>query len=217
MITSMSKSRLTRRPQAVLFDWDNTIVDTHHVILDAVNKTLNDLGKPAIGNYLNNLERISYFRDLFGDDWEKAYLILKFHLKEESHHKLIVFPEVIEVLKYLREKGIFVGVVSNKFGELLRDEVQYLKLNHYFDVIVGSGDTDQDKPSPKPLLHSLKSAEIQINQENVYFIGDGLVDMQCAQKAGVTGIIYRTTNMSGFDNIVINNYRELIDILDNKR
>ena len=38
---------LSTRPRAVLFDWDNTLVDTWATIHDAMNTTLTAMGHPT--------------------------------------------------------------------------------------------------------------------------------------------------------------------------
>ncbi|KYH12840.1 haloacid dehalogenase [Neorickettsia sp. 179522] len=198
---SNSKAMVT--PKAILFDWDDTIVDTRLMILNAVNKTLSYFGKPVLDRDMNAPERMDFFKQIFGEEWIFAYSIFRDHLKSENPGPLRIFPGFTSFLDLIAEKGIFTGVVSNKYNELPRKEVDSLGLTDRFDVVVGSGDTDQDKPSATPLLYALSRGNIIPSKETVLFIGNSATDMECARNAAVRGIAYRATPIAGFENIPI--------------
>ncbi len=63
-------------PKAVIFDWDNTLVDTWPVIHAALNATLKEMGH-AEWTFEQTKARVrksmrDSFPELFGDKWEKA-------------------------------------------------------------------------------------------------------------------------------------------------
>ena len=63
-------------PQAVLFDWDNTLVDTWPVIHEAMNTTLAAMGHPQ-WRMEETKDRVRLalreaFPPMFGDRWEDA-------------------------------------------------------------------------------------------------------------------------------------------------
>ena len=199
-----------QKPKAVLFDWDGTIVDTRNAILSAINKTLKDFGKPPIKSYPVSGKTLELFSELFGPDDKKALVALRFNLKSEKTEDLKLFPYIKEALKSLKKHQIFTAVVSNKFCDLLKQEVKATGLDLYFNRVVGSGDTKEDKPSPLPLFYSLSNTGISPNRSDVVFIGDSIVDMQCAKNAGVNGFIYGGNVLEGFDdNTRITNYKNL--------
>ena len=63
-------------PLAVIFDWDNTLVDTWPVIHDSMNVTLNKMGCPlwSIEETKQHVRRSlrESFPDLFGERWKIA-------------------------------------------------------------------------------------------------------------------------------------------------
>ena len=181
------------KPQAVLFDWDNTLADTWAIIHEALHVTFTTMGhKPWTVEETKQNTHFSLrdaFPKMFGERWEEARDIyintfLKVHLE-----KLNILPQAEEVLKFLRTAGLFMGVVSNKTGRYLREEVTYLGWDKYFDVVIGATDAESDKPSAAPLLLALKDSGIKPS-EKVWMIGDAITDIECAFNAGCTPLFY---------------------------
>ena len=63
-------------PKAIIFDWDNTLVDTWPVIHEALNKTFAQMGhKPWTIDMVKQKVARSMrdsFPDVFGKDWQEA-------------------------------------------------------------------------------------------------------------------------------------------------
>ncbi|AHX11810.1 HAD hydrolase, IA, variant 1 family protein [Neorickettsia helminthoeca str. Oregon] len=187
------------------------------MVLNALNKALKQLNKPIVEDYINTAGRAEFFKQSFGGDWEYANEVFNNYLRHESIQSIQdirIFPGFVELLDYINENGIFTGIVSNKSGELLRKEIEALGLTNNFDVAVGSGDTDQDKPSAKPLLYALSGSGISPSENDVTFIGDSIIDMECAKNASVRGVIYGSPGICSYDNIpVIYHYGHAKSIL----
>ncbi len=181
------------KPQAVLFDWDNTLADTWPIIHEALHATFTAMGhEPWTIEKTKQNTHFSLrdaFPQMFGERWQEAREIyyqtfLKVHLD-----KLAILPQAVEVLEFLRSTGVFIGVVSNKTGAYLREEVAYLGWEHYFDVVIGATDAPTDKPTAAPLLLALKDSGISAGQE-VWLVGDAITDIECAFNAGCTPVFY---------------------------
>jgi phosphoglycolate phosphatase len=174
-------------PTAVLFDWDNTLVDTWKTIFDAVNHTLVAFGKEPWTESvaLTNIQHSGReaFPKLFGDKAEEAQKFLYKIIEEDTLQGLNPMPEAEPLLKILKQKGIPLGVVSNKTSAFLRREVTHLEWDGYFGVLVGAGDTPRDKPAADPILLALERLNVPVSSE-VWMIGDAPVDWDCAIAAG---------------------------------
>lgn len=123
-------------PTAVLFDWDNTLVDTWKNIFYAVNDTLLAFGlEPWTEEFaLSNIQRSGReaFPKLFGDRAKEATSFF-YKLVEEGHLQgLNPMTEAQALLDVLAEMGIPIGIVSNKSSLLLRKEVIHLGWGDYF-------------------------------------------------------------------------------------
>ena len=174
-------------PAAVLFDWDNTLVDTWKTIFYALNDTLLAFGlEPWSEDYAQtNIQQSGReaFPKLFGDRAQDAQKFFYKIVEEDNLQGLNPLPEAKELLEIITQKGIPVGVVSNKSSRFLRKEVHHLGWQHYFGVLVGAGDALRDKPAADPVLLALLSLGIPVGQ-NVWMIGDAPVDWDSARAAG---------------------------------
>lgn len=176
-------------PRAVLFDWDDTLVDTEVGTFHAINSVLTAFNhqpwqweefcqQPALSirDYFHRIfpvHQVSQAEDLYR--------------QHASNLPIHPFPYAQPLLDWLKSRGISMGVVSNKEGNILRREVSHLGWGHYFHSVIGSYDTEEDKPSPRPLLHALAQQSLTAGP-HVWFIGDSVVDMVCAHHAGCTPI-----------------------------
>ena len=140
------------RPRALLFDWDNTLVDTWDTIHVALNTVLTAMGHdPWTSEETRSRVRTSArdsFPALFGARTDEATEI--FYRAFESQH-----------LETLRERdgagamlrslaamdSLYMAVVSNKQGHLLRREAAHIGWTDYFVRLVGANDAERDKPA----------------------------------------------------------------------
>ncbi len=183
------------KPRAVIFDWDDTIIDSWGPSLQSLNVTLAAMGeKPwddAEARRRAGPSARDLFREMFGDRWQEADKIFFDALRSLFREHLPVYPDVEPVLKTLAENNVYMAVVSNKRGPLLREEAKDAGFNHYFGKIVGAGDAAADKPDPAPVRMALEGSGIAPGSD-VWFIGDSHTDMLCAANAGCLGLLIET-------------------------
>ena len=180
-------------PKAVIFDWDNTLVDSWETIQAALNLTFDDFGKER-WNLAETKTRVARslrdsFPTLFGDDrWEEAKDRFYAHFKAIHLETLTPLTGAYDLLMALREQGAYLGVVSNKNGNFLRSEVAHLDWGHFFGGVVGATDAQNDKPAADP-VHLAMGDSAAAQYENLWFVGDSVVDIQCARNVGATAIL----------------------------
>ena len=184
------KPRLTR-PKAILFDWDNTLVDTWPCIGRATNITLEAMGhktwspaevKERVAGSLRDM-----FPVLFGDRWEEAREIFYRAFEEVHLEVLVAAPGAEEMLREAANSGIYLGVVSNKTGKYLRTEADHLGWTSFFGRLVGAQDAARDKPAADPIHLALLQSGIAAGPE-VWFVGDAPIDVLCGRTAGCSTI-----------------------------
>ncbi|OEY86500.1 HAD family hydrolase [Wolbachia pipientis] len=191
-------------PLAVIFDWDNTLVDTQNNIRNAIKHTIDAMGysNKTLLDRNFHLSRKEYMISLFGVQWKEANTIYQQYLDEALLQNITLNPGVEEMLKTLKSHNVYTAIVSNKRNINLRKEVTYFKLDNYFNKIVGSGDTHEDKPYAAPVLFALDKSLLPINKKNVFFIGDSVTDILCAQNTNCLPIVYSQS--------LVNNYEDLL-------
>jgi len=180
------------RPRAVLFDWDNTLVDCWGVIHRALAETFTAMGRePWTLEETRVRVRRSLrdsFPELFGDRWHDARTLFYASYRDNHLAGLAPLPGAGELLEALRHRDIVAGVVSNKDGRYLRAEAGHLGWTHHFNALVGATDAPEDKPAPAPVHLALRGSGIAPGAD-VWLVGDAAIDMECAHRAGCRAIL----------------------------
>jgi phosphoglycolate phosphatase len=181
-------------PRALLFDWDNTLVDTWPAIHHALAATFRAMGQePWTPEQTRARVRKSArdsFPELFGKRAPEATDI--FYRTFEADHlaRLKERPGATAMLGRLDAAGYYLAVVSNKRGDLLRKEAQSLGWTAQFVHLVGANDAARDKPAEEPVHMALEGSGIAPGEE-VWFVGDTEIDMLCACTAGCVPVLLR--------------------------
>jgi phosphoglycolate phosphatase len=183
---------MTMRPRAIIFDWDNTLVDSWPTIHAALNTTLTTMGH-APWTLEESKERVRLslrdsFPPLFGDRWEEARRVYLDAFVAVHLERLTVLPGILELLDHLASGDFYLAVVSNKTGPILRREAEHLGWTRYFRRLVGATDATADKPDVAPVQMALDGAPVRAGPE-VWFVGDTAVDMECALNSGCVPVL----------------------------
>ncbi|MFZ4541676.1 MAG: HAD family hydrolase [Rickettsiales bacterium] len=181
------------KPRAILFDWDNTLVNTWPLIHSALNMTLRHMGHPEWTYDRVKLEVKQSMRDsfpaMFGDRWEEAAKHYQKSYRAVHLEQLTPLPDAEAMLRSISRPGVFTGIVSNKQGPTLRLELEQLGWQEYFCAAIGASDAARDKPHPDPVLLALSNGSIGAGPD-VWFVGDTGVDLEVAQATGCTAVLY---------------------------
>lgn len=180
------------RPCAVLFDWDNTLVDNWACIHEALNAALTRFGHEPWTHAQTRARVRKSMRDsfpaLFGEHWQEARDVFYDHFRAHHLDHLAPLPGAEDLLKALAERNIYLGVVSNKTGSFLRAEAAALGWGRHFGRLIGALDAAADKPDLAPVRLALEPGGI-VPGPDVWFVGDAAIDMECAHRAGCLPIL----------------------------
>lgn len=181
-------------PRAVLFDWDNTLADNWAAIHGAMNATLTAMGQPTWTMAQSRNQIKASLRDsfplLFGDRWREAIGIYRDAFERAHLTALREMPAAGAMLADLRNRGLYLAVVSNKAGRYLRVEAAHLGWTPYFGRLIGAQDAETDKPTVAPVEMALAGSGLERGAD-VWFVGDADIDMACAVNAGCTPVLLR--------------------------
>ena len=177
---------LINKPDAIIFDWDNTLVDTGDNIRKTFLATLKYMGIEPKAEYFEHYSARDLFPKIFGKNFEKAQQY--FYNNISINNKLPLFDYSEQTVNMLFANNIPLAIISNKEGVLLNTEINNLHWQKYFAIIVGSKDCNKDKPSVVPVDFVRQKLNLTI-KNTIWFIGDSEVDMQCALNSGCISII----------------------------
>lgn len=174
---------------AIIFDCDGVIFDSHSANLAYYNKILNKFSYPLVSH----------------DDQEKAHLchtacssdVLSVLMTESDvvsaldyasaldYREFIPYmipePDLNEVLSQL-VKNYPLAVATNR-GRSIEPVLSHFNLRGFFSVVVTSHDVERPKPAPDMLL--LASEQLNVKTENCLFIGDSDLDQRAAMDAAI--------------------------------
>lgn len=181
---------------AILFDLDGTLVDSVPDLAAATDAMLVDMGRAVAGEALvrewvgNGAERLVK-RALTGKmdgeppatELEKAFPLFMEHYQRHLQGQSRLYPGVQESLADLQERGLALGLVTNKPKRFIAPLLEALGIAEVFAVVVG-GDTLADKkPHPAPLLHAAR--QLGVEPAAALMVGDSRNDVLAARRAGM--------------------------------
>ena len=183
--------------RAVIFDFDGTLADTMEAIHEAVNLTMDQFGFPrhsieSVRSFINNGARELVRRALPAElqqNEAKVDRILRAYNKIYGNvylHTRVAYDGIVELVAKLRERGLKIGVLSNKQNHLTGPLTEQVLGVGMCDVAQG---VIESKPAkPDRFLSDRVAAELGVSLDECIMIGDSDVDIQTAQNAGMKHI-----------------------------
>lgn len=202
--------------KAVFFDLDGTLVDSFTAIQTSYNFALRQM-TPERSLSLSEVKKIvggglkESFYNLVGiENSDRAVFLFRSKYKEVYLKETFLLPYVFHVVTTLSRKNLFLGVISNKFGDFSRTILSEFKLLPYLPDVIGDGDGFPLKPEPSTMNSLIK--KFNLLPEEVLYIGDGPVDISFCRRAGVSVYGVATGNYSR-DELAVYNPDKLINSL----
>jgi pyrophosphatase PpaX len=171
----------------ILFDLDGTLADTIELIIFCFRETLRMLGLPprSDAQILSEIGRPLHLqaRDIDPERAEEIFTLYQ-RLYEQHHDELVrEFPGIRESVAGLAGRGYRLGIVTSKRSSSAGPDLEYFRLEPFFEVVMTADDTSRHKPHPEPVLEALR--RLGVPPAEATFIGDSPYDLRCAHAAGV--------------------------------
>lgn len=192
--------------KAVIFDLDGTLLDTIDDIAETLNFVLRskklkefsvDEYKYFVGKGVDNLikqviKKGNFDQSLF-DELKAGYYEV---YKQQATITTRIYPGVSDLLKSLKGQGLSLNVLSNKPHSQTIEVISYYFGDSTFDLVYGKKTEFLPKPDQASILDILRV--LQLNPEEVLYVGDTEVDIQTAKNAKISsvGVLwgFRTAN-----------------------
>ena len=192
------------------FDFDGTLVDSRDSLLAVFKRAYKSVGIEVGDEHILRLMRVQLqqgYRELGAPEDEESVKIFANEII-----RLLDVPEITELVKnyedvkqalfVLKSMGKTLGIVTSNNQKHVRDVLRHLGIDeNLFSVIVGNKETKLHKPNPDPILKALEL--LNISNEGVCYVGDGLDDMACAVNANVYPILLDRLDEYGDSNHVV--------------
>jgi phosphoglycolate phosphatase len=117
-------------------------------------------------------------------DFEEILACFKNKYDEICDNKTRPFAGIYDVLSYCKENKIKCAIASNKIQSAV-DILGIKWFKDYMDVFVGEGDGRKRKPEPDIVLHACNL--LNVNVDNILYVGDSEVDIKTVNNLGCDG------------------------------
>ena len=219
-----------KKAKAIIFDAYGTLFDVN----SAANSCKKEIGEnwESFSNYWRTTQlEYTWLRSLMNrhkdfwtiteDSLDKSMKKFNINLSLKKdllslYKKLSTFPEVMDVLKKLKNEKVKLAILSNGTYDLLEELVVRNHLENIFDDIFSIEDVKVFKPNSK--VYNLPIKRYNFEKDEIFFLSSNTWDVSGAGNFGFNAI-WVNRNHSIFDNldfkpkIEIKNLLELIDIV----
>lgn len=196
MLKQLNATLTLRRPDAILFDTDNTLYDyvpANDMAERSVEaKAQNLLGvnpdifratyqqakrqiKSQLGHTASSHSRLLYFQRVLELLGFKAQLMTALDLEQTFWRTFLanapLFPGVMNLLDDLRYNNIPIAIVTDLTSHIQMRKLTYFNLEETFDAVVTSEEVGADKPDPRNF--NLLLEKLGLNSDQViWMVGD---------------------------------------------
>lgn len=207
---------------ALLFDLDGTVLNTDELIFKTFRYTFkqflpeHELTEEELLSFLGPSLKDSFSRYLPSEKVEEAIEVYRKYNYEKHNDYVTLYPQEIEVLEKLYQKGYPMAIVTTKYTDTAIYGLKSFGLDKYFKVVIGSEQVTHGKPHPEAVITALK----KLGKEKGYMIGDNATDILAGKNAyihtiGVTWSLKGTEALlETHPDYMMESYEDLLDYLE---
>jgi phosphoglycolate phosphatase len=176
---------------AIVFDWDGTLMDSLPAVFDANARVLAEFGVP--------FDEARY-RAAYTPDWRMMYqrLGLPEGAMEAAGDRWLelyrdtddaqLLPGAADALRRLADAGFVLGLVTAGDQIVVEAQMERLGVAGLLPIRVYGSDDIASKPHPDPLLRALGQLDRSDRAHLARYVGDVPDDMRMARAVGALGI-----------------------------
>lgn len=220
--------------QAVIFDLDNTLVNrklAFKAYLDSFIDTFVVVSDHAerirIAEYIQKADQNGYRskQELYGELLNTLTMksesttideLLEFWFSE-FYRYTVLMEGAQEVLSWLRERGILIGLITNGSKHAQNSKIDCVRIRSFFDTIIVSDEVQLKKPDKR--IFEIAVERLGICPQNAVYVGDHPVnDIRGAIDAGLRAVWLKGfmdwDAALGSSDCSINHLYELIELFE---
>ena len=172
--------------QAIMFDIDGTLTNSHPAYAHVMAAVLQEYGKPfnddlALKTFPMAAEQAMATLGIDANDFDHFQARYE-AVMAEHFDEIDLFPGIADLINHL-PADLKVGIVTSQRRNEMTGGMAKYPLMARMDTTISADDTPKRKPDPLPLLTALKNVNVQ--PSDALFIGDSLSDEQTAAAANV--------------------------------
>ena len=180
---------------AVLFDFDGTLVDSAPDIIAALNRLLGELGHEHVDYHAfrtragdgarNLLKQVLTGRGASFTDAELPRLVerLLAHYYETMTDNTRPYPAVPDILAEIYQSGMALAVCTNRTQATTEQLLSHFGLAQMFGAVLCADTVTAKKPDARHLLEAMQ--RLGAAPERTIMVGDTATDVAAARNAGI--------------------------------
>ncbi len=180
--------------KTIIFDLDGTLIDSLEDIAVCMNKVLEELNLP-----IHKIDDYKYFvgsgvdvlvnnalKDSSQEIKNEVLERFKKEYDQQLHAKTKPYAGIYELLDELKKLDYNLAVLSNKPHDFTVAYINYLFKDYNFKEVHGQKKEVPRKPDPIGAINIAKALNVPCDE--IFFVGDTMVDMQTAKSANMKAI-----------------------------
>ncbi|WLR57752.1 HAD family hydrolase [Mesobacillus subterraneus] len=184
--------------KVILLDLDGTITDPKIGITKSVQYALRkmDIASPDVDQlegFIGTPLQVSFveYFDFDEHQTEKAIDFYRERFKVKGIVENELYPNILGLLTFLREQSFSLIVATSKPTIFAEQILQHFKIDHYFDLVVGSN-LNGTRTSKTEIIQYVLDEYKQYKPEDFLMIGDRKHDIVGANHNGIDsiGVLY---------------------------
>jgi len=178
-----------KKIDTILFDLDGTLIDTNNIIIRSFRSTferhfpeveVSDLQihsfiGPTLFQTFSEFTKDPFLIQDMVDSYREFYI-------EYEIGNFNIYPDVLEVVKNLKEKGYNLGILTSKYRLAAWPSFTHYHLDEIFDSFTALDDVEHPKPHKNAVETALKNFP---NHSGAIMIGDNQGDILAGINAGI--------------------------------
>lgn len=182
--------------KVILWDLDGTLLDTSKGVKNAVKHTIEYLGlrkleEHVLDEFVGPPMQFSFQKYYAMGEAEalQSANVFREIYKEQSLFEAELYPNTLETLTALKNKGYIMALATNKSHDNAIAILKHFCIAKYFEVMQGA-DLEGRLKKADIILKCMD--ELKISAHEAVYIGDSMFDVEGARKAGINfyGVSY---------------------------
>ena len=174
-----------------IWDLDGTLLDSYEAILAGIQETYEQFNLPFDREEVRNFilrysvkDLLARDADHYGLDSEELNRVRASSLKEKNT-QIPLMHGAREILAWTEEQGIQNFVFTHKSDNAFQVLTDLGIIQHFTEILTSDSGFAR-KPSPEALLYLID--KYQLDKASTYYVGDRLLDVETAIRAGISSI-----------------------------
>jgi phosphoglycolate phosphatase len=181
-----------QKKELIIFDMDGTLIDSGNVITNTVNFVRGHLGLPSMPKeemlaHMNNPDinaaDFFYGTEAFTD--EQTELFTEYYDKH-CISDIELYDGIIDMLEET-SKYFSLSVATNASAPFAKKMIEFLKIDKYFDFIIGADCVENPKPHPDMIIETLN--KLDKSNTKAILVGDSHKDTRAATAANIDSLL----------------------------